>query len=305
MSKLAPIAKSLSVVAGCMSAALFTSSALATERNASIPDFSGMWGRNAFDLEAPQAGPAPVVNIKRLPNGTGDPQALVGDYNNPILKPEAAQIVKQQGQVSLSGDAFPDPSNQCAPYPPPYTLAMQLGVQLLQAKNEVTLIYPQDDQIRRVRLNAAHPAHVTPSWKGDSVGHYEGDTLVVDTVGIKTGPLAMVDRYGTPHSEALHVVERYRLIDGEAAREAAARHEKLLGRLGGPPGAMLTDPNYGKGLQVQVTVEDPTVFTTPWSATVTYQRSRLEWTEQVCAENFREYYHGKDTTIPQAAKPDF
>src|SRR5258705_2430496 len=90
MSKLAPIAKSLSVVAGCMSAALFTSSALATERNASIPDFSGMWGRNAFDLEAPQAGPAPGVNIKRPPNGTGGPQGLVGDLHQPILQPEAA-----------------------------------------------------------------------------------------------------------------------------------------------------------------------------------------------------------------------
>ena len=50
---------------------------------------------------------------------------------------------------------------------------------------------------------------VTPAWYGDSVGHYEGDTLVIDTVGIKVGPFAMVDMYGTPHSAALHVVERY------------------------------------------------------------------------------------------------
>ena len=62
-------------------------------------------------------------------------------------------------------------------------------------------------------MNQPHPAHVTPSWYGDSVGHYEGDTLVIDTVGIKVGPFAMVDMYGTPHTEALHVVERYRLLD--------------------------------------------------------------------------------------------
>jgi hypothetical protein len=63
-----------------------------------------------------------------------------------------------------------------------------------------------------------HPAHVTPSRYGDSVGHYEGDTLVIDTVGIKIGPFAMVDMFGTPHTEALHVVERYRLIDSRLRR---------------------------------------------------------------------------------------
>ena len=59
-----------------------------------------------------------------------------------------------------------------------------------------------------------------PSWQGHSVGWYEGDTLVIDTVGIKAAPPSTVDLFGTPHGEALHVVERYRLIDGEAAAEA-------------------------------------------------------------------------------------
>ena len=52
--------------------------------------------------------------------------------------------------------------------------------------------YPFLLPVRRVRMNQLHPAQVTPSWYGDSVGHYEGDTLVIDTVGVKTGPLAMV-----------------------------------------------------------------------------------------------------------------
>ena len=69
---------------------------------------------------------------------------------------------------------------------------------------------------------------MTPSWQGDSVGHYEGDTLVVDTVGIKTGPFSSVDRYGTPFSEKLHVVERYRLIDGEAAAAAVRKHARTF-----------------------------------------------------------------------------
>jgi hypothetical protein len=58
-------------------------------------------------------------------------------------------------------------------------------------------------------LNQPHSAQVSPFWYGDSVGHYEGDTLVIDTVGIKVGRYSMIDWYGTPHTEALHVVERY------------------------------------------------------------------------------------------------
>jgi hypothetical protein len=74
-------------------------------------------------------------------------------------------------------------------------------------------------------MNQPHPTPVTPSWYRDSVGHYEGDTLVIDTMGIKIGPIAMVDLFGTLHTEALHVVERYRLIDYAAAKEAWERRE--------------------------------------------------------------------------------
>ena len=120
-------------------------------------------------------------------------------------------------------------------------------------------------------MNQSHPAHVTPTWYGDSVGHYEGDTLVIDTVGIKVGPFATVDWYGTPYTEALHVVERYRLIDYEAAKEAWERDAKENIAAASRHG----DPNYkGKALQLQFTVEDEGVFTTPWSATKTYRRSR-------------------------------
>jgi len=273
--------------------------------NRMAPDFSGLWGRNAFDFEPLPSGPNPVANIMRLPSGIGDPEALVGDYKNPLLKSEAAEVVKQRGAISLSGNAFPDPSNQCGPWPPAFAFAMQLGLQFLQAKDHITILYNQDDQVRHVRLNAAHPAHVTPSWKGDSVGHYEGDALVIDTIGIKVGPLAMLDRYGTPHSESLHLVERYRLIDGAAAKEASERHQKKEGAAG-LGGAVVVDANYqGRGLQLQFTVEDEKMFTQPWSAGATYRRITGPWQEQVCAENFREYYAGRDTAIPAAEKPDF
>jgi hypothetical protein len=93
-----------------------------------------------------------------------------------------------------------------------------MGMQMILEADRVTILYVYDHEVRRVRMNAPHPAQVTPSWFGDSVGHYEGDTLVIDTVGIKIGPFAMVDWYGTPHTAALHVVERYRLIDEEGRK---------------------------------------------------------------------------------------
>jgi len=142
---------------------------------------------------------------------------------------------------------------------------------MLQQPDKVTILYSDTYEIRRVRMNQPHPVDVTPSWYGDSVGHYEGDTLVIDTVGVKIGPLAMVDLYGTPHSSALHVVERYRLLDYEAAKAAEERNEKE--NLGIPmaDNGIARDPDYkGKGLQLEFTVEDEGVFTTPWSATMIY-----------------------------------
>jgi hypothetical protein len=288
-------------------AALIASWAWAADDGEKAPDFSGLWGRNAFDLEPLPAGPQPLTNLKRRPDGTGNFQQLVGDYTNPILKSEAAEIVKKRGDISITGRNFPDPSNQCGAYNPPYTFTMQLGFQMLQKKDAITILYNQDDQVRHIRLNTTHPANLVPSAMGDSIGHYEGDELVVDTVGIEVSKLSMTDHYGSPNSPALHVVERYRLIDGAAAKVAQERHEKWIGRVGGPdmpPRPGLADSEV-KGLQVALTVEDPNVFTTPWSALVTYRQIRGDWLEQVCADNPIEHYAGEWQALPKADKPDF
>jgi hypothetical protein len=137
---------------------------------------------------------------------------------------------------------------------------------------------------------------------GDSVAHYEGDTLVIDTVGVKVQPFTMVDRFGTPQSEALHLIERYRLIDAKEAGEALERQAKTTGG-----GAVVADPNYSKGLRVELTIEDPNVFTTPWSANVTYTRRPGTWAdhlEQVCAENFTDVLHQGFERVPTADTPD-
>jgi hypothetical protein len=284
------------------------------QQNASlVPDLSGVWGRNTLNLEAPLSGNGPVFNMTRNEDGTLDTRIPVGDYNNPVLKPDAARIVRERGEISLAGEAFPSPHNQCWPEPTPFILAIQFGVQILQHADGVVLTYLSNHQVRHIRINAPHRAGMTPTWQGDSVGHYEGDTLVIDTVGIKVGPHATVDRNGTPHSEALHVVERYRRVDGETAREAILAHERLYSR-DFEISADIESRQYGRGpvdpdprldgLQVEINVEDQGVFTAPWSARVTYRPTTGGWPEAVCAENARDIT-GAEAAVPVAASADF
>jgi len=170
----------------------------------------------------------------------------------------------------------------------------------------VVILYNQDDQTRHVRLNASHPRDLKPTPMGDSVGHYEGDTLVVDTVGVRVQPYTMVDRFGTPQSDSMHVVERYRLIDAREAADALERHEKTDGFvLGNGNGAAPVDNSYARGLRVEVRVEDPQVFTMPWSANVTYVHVKRAWAEVVCAENNTDVLHQGFEHVPTAGRPDF
>lgn len=273
-----------------------------------VPDFSGPWGRNMFNFEPPDSGIGPIVNLRRLGANAGtsvvdgDPIPLVGDYMNPILKPEAAATVKRHGEESQNGHDIPDASNQCGVYSPPFLFAIQLGMQLIQRKDDIVILYTQNAQVRRVRLNSSHPGGLKPTPMGDSIGHYEGETLIVDTVGIKLEPYTVADRFGTPQSEAMHVVERYRLIDAKQAQAALDRHAGVVG-ITGP---IAPDPRYEKALRVELTVEDPNVFTAPWNANVTYRRVIRGYNEGACAENNVDMFHSGDLKhMPVANSPDF
>jgi hypothetical protein len=288
-----------------ISAAALNLPASRAESATPIPDLSGHWARPYVGFEPPLSGPGPIVNRSRI-RGQSNINQFVGDYTNPILKPAAAKIVRDHGELELKGLGAPNPSNQCLPMSPPYILQRQ-EIELLQEKSQITILYNEDHEVRRIRLNAQHPARNMPKWYGDSVGHFEGDTLVVDTIGIKVGPYSMIDSYGTPQSGALHLVERYKLIDYDAGQAAAKRSERENRRLGSILGnGVDVDPEYrGKALQVQFTVEDENVFTVPWSAVSTYWRPSGDWAERVCAENTDDYYAGLNTAIPRANIPDF
>ena len=287
----------LAVMATALAATAGLAKSAATA--ASIPDFSGIWTHANPGFEPMASGPTALVNRARRANGTGDILRLAGDYTNPILKPAAAEIVRKHGELGMAGIGDPNPRNQCWPEGPPF-VSTNGPVVLVQAKDKVTILYVYAHQVRHVRLNQNHPAKVIPSWYGDSVGHYEGDTLVVDTVGIKVGKYSMVDWYGTPHTEAMHVVERYRMLDSDAAKDGFARDAKQHNVV---PGAPVPNDN-GKFLQLQFTVEDPGVFTMPWTATMTFRHDPEGWVERPCAEDIR-WFPGRDADVPRADKPDF
>jgi len=268
------------------------------------PDLSGQYNHRGIPgFEPLAAGPTSLINLRRREGNVGNNRQLVGDYRNPILKPETAATVKKFGEMSLDHYGYPTPRNQCWPGGVPFEFTNNI-IQILQKKDEILILYNGDHQVRHVRMNQSHPVRVTPSWYGDSVGHYEGDTLVVDTVGVRVGPFAMVDWYGTPHSSALHVTERYRLMDFAAAKEGLERSakENFI------PDYRGIGSEKSRYLQLLFTVEDTAMFTTPWSATITYEHQNpvsREWDEDVCAENTRKYGTEKDPAVPTADKPDF
>jgi hypothetical protein len=291
-----------------------------TRGSASIPDFSRVWQHPAFPwFEPPASGPGPITNLSRWPEQRADPLAgsaalpattvggisdydqLVGDYKNPILQPWAAAVVKKFGEMSLAGITFPNPSNQCWPFPMLF-IYKQANMQMIQQPDRILILYSGNSEVRRVRLNEPHPSPLIPSWYGDSVGHYEGDTLVVDTVGVKTDrPYAMIDLFGTPYTDKLHVVERFRLRDYDEVKDALERNRKENWLFNGD----VFSKYRGKFLQLHLTVEDAGVFTSPWTATLTYMPGGAQIGEGVCADNRHEYYNNKDSDVPQAQKPDF
>ena len=189
------------------------------------------WGKNAFNFEGMPSGPQPLRNLSRLPNGKANAGQLVGDYRNPILTPEAATVVKQKGELAIAGKGFPNAQDQCRPIAPPFTFAMQLGFEMLPATNgNITILYDQNMNVRHIRMNGTHPANLMSSPMGDSVGHWEGDTLIVDVTNLSED--TWLDRDGDIHSPELHVIERF--------------------------------TRQGNILHYAVTAEDAEMFTKPW-----------------------------------------
>ena len=226
------------------------------QKQAAIPDLSGLWEGPGFDLAPPeQGGPGPVTNISK------DIQTPEGDYNNPILQPWAAAIVKKWTEETRAGRAPPHAHALCYPTSVPGMMTLHNGYRFLQQPDKITIIVANQAQVRHIYMNVPHSKPLQASWNGESVGHYEGDTLVVDTIGIRASEFVPIDRFGTPHTEQMHVVERIRRV--------------------GP-----------KELRIDYRIEDPGAFTTPWEAVAKFHPFN-EWDEEICTENNVDQATGK------------
>jgi hypothetical protein len=167
------------------------------------------------------------------------------------------------------------PKERCWPIGVPGWLLLYpvRPVRFLQQPNQVVLIWEEDHMVRHIYLTDKHSLDVKPSWFGESIAHYEnGDTLVVDTVGLNT----RVDSYQTTHTDQLHVVERYRIVDN------------------------------GEAIEVVVSVEDPGAFTTPWTALQRYRRNTdAALAEEICAQNNGDPFNHNIMPIATADRRDF
>ena len=169
---------------------------------------------------------------------------------------------------------------------------------------------PRIDDTDRPRPRTADVNRCDLPFQGGelAVGHaVPGHSLpcavpVIDTVGIKSDrPFAMIDWFGTPYTRALHVIERYRLLDYAAMRQALelAGKEEFLGPVAAQSGWGPDLTYKGKALQLQFTLEDEGAFTTRWSGAVTYRRTALnEWPEIACAENPFAFHRDNDVGPP-------
>jgi hypothetical protein len=270
-------------LAGSVSASLMATAPALAQQKTAAPDFSsnsqvGWVGVNGGGpgFEPVPGHVAPVSSDPAhpfVPNGVGrQPTYRIADLANPNLKPWVKEHMKKDNDEVLAGKVAFTARSSCMPAGVPGFMAYggPNPVYFLQTPKEVWMIYSGDQQVRRIYLDVPHSASPKPSWYGESVGHYEGDTLVIDTIA--QNAKTVLDPYRTPHTEKLHVVERWKMTaDGQA-------------------------------MDVTFAVDDPDAFNEPWSGTRRYRRVQQPLLEDVCAENNQHLF---DYHIPVADKPDF
>jgi hypothetical protein len=200
----------------------------------------------------------------------------VADLTNPILQPWVVAQMKKTNDDVLAGKVPFIARERCWPAGVPGYDIYNRGqpVHIVQAKDQVVMINELYASTRRIYLNVPHTKNPKPSWYGESVGHYEGDTLVVDTIGLNDK--TFVDNYRTPHTTQMHVVERFKMIDG------------------------------GKTLEVKIRVDDPGAFNMPWTARSTWRRVHPGMLiEDLCEPNNDFYFGYEVAPLPHDDSPDF
>ena len=254
--------------------------------NLASPNFG--WQTNVADWQEPPPGlghgpirpdPAhPFMSNAEAGRRGLQPTLRIGDAKDPILKPWAAQFMQASNEEALTGKRQVPFAAQARCYPggvPGQLLFPFEPVYFVQTPKEVWIMWQRDHMVRRVFLTDKHSKNLTPSWFGESIGHYEnGDTLVVDTIGLSTKN-SYIDNFRTPHTEKLHVVERFTIS----------------------PDA--------KNLTAIATVEDPDTFNGPLTMQQRWFKVNNPMEETACAENNDDFFHQNLFPLPEAKTADF
>lgn len=202
----------------------------------------------------------------------------LSDAESPNLKPWAAAQMRMHNELVRNGQRAFSAMSRCWPGGPAQLLFAAEPIYFIQTPQEVWILWQRDHLVRRVYLDRRHSANPKPSWLGESVGHYENDELVIDTIGFAEHPYSFVDNWRTPHTIDLHLVERWKLVDG------------------------------GSGIEATVTFDDPGSFNAPWSGLVRWTKLNGPLVESTCAENNENYgkFLGlREYPMPEAKTPDF
>jgi hypothetical protein len=162
----------------------------------------------------------------------------------------------------VNSDSKDDPEARCLPVGVPRYMFDPYPFQMIQKDDRVIFLFEGDNdpwRIVRIGSGAAHPKSRRPTWLGDAVGHYEGDTLVVDVTGFNDK--AWLDQAGHPQTERLHLTERYTRTDAMT-------------------------------LKYEATIDDPGAYSGPWTTSNTVRwRPGFELMEYVCQENEKSSRH--------------
>ena len=230
-------------------------------------------------LPPTDGSPGPIMSPKDrpyVPNGNGrQPTYRIADTSNPILKPWAKEQMEKANAEVRAGKVPYITRERCWPAGVPgFTVYTRVQpIHFMTGKKEITIVNELNTQIRHIYLDMPHSKNPGHSWYGESVGHYEGDELVVDTIGLNDK--TFVDNYRTPHTDQIHVVERWKLIEG------------------------------GNILQATVKVEDPGAFNMPWTGVQRWKKIARPLEEYLCEPSNDGYFNYDVVPLPKADKPDF
>ncbi len=296
------------IAAGVVCALSFAATAEAHAQTA-IPDFynGGLtWTSRQANVMPPMPGSpgarGPIGDHPRFPhyaNNSGRPPTLrIGNDVSPLLLPWAAAKTREANEKALAGAVPFTAANRCWPPGVPGILGFTAEpVLFLQTPTELTILYQRGQIIRRIHLNEKHPENLKPSWMGHSIGRYEGDTLVVDTIGLNDK--TYMDNFPIPHSDQIHVIERYRIVPGSPDLITDGPRPRDDERY-------YTNPTK-QVLQVIATIEDQGAFTAPFSVMQLYEKltEKDPFEESICQQNSDDKLDQGLVPVPTAAKADF